>query len=186
MPSMSRLAAGLLVLALAGNAAAAVNKVTHRSGACTRDAAQWCPAKSAEGGFAVNLPLPFNGFTLTDDSGADVRRTDIIGSGLADGVRFMAQRLAYKGGAPMAKAWFDKLVAGEVTFGTFVSGGRGQVAGHPAANIVYADKDTRNHVRAVLAGSDIVLLIATMTPAQEAEHPGAIEKFLDSLSLQRP
>ena len=186
MASPSRLASGLIALACLSNAAhAAVNKVVHRTGACEKDADGWCTAKSTEGGFAANLPMAFNDYTITED-GAGVTRTDVIGGGTTDGIRFMVSRLAYKGGAATAKQYFDKFASGDTGMGKVVSARRGKLAGHDALDMAMDSAQGRSHVRMVLLDKDVIMMMSLMTPAQEAAHPGAIDQFLDSLRVTRP
>lgn len=129
--------------------------------------------------------MAFNDYTITED-GAGVTRTDPIGGGSTDGIRFTVTRLVYKGGAAMAKHYFDKFASGDTRMGTVVSARRGKVAGHDALDMAMDSAEGRSHVRMVLLDKDVIMMIGLMTPAQEAEHPGAIEQFLNSLHVTRP
>jgi hypothetical protein len=42
------------------------------------------------------------------------------------------------------------------------------------------------HMRTVLLDKDLIVMIGVMTVAQDAEHPGAMDQFLDSLVVTRP
>jgi hypothetical protein len=186
MACLPRLAAGLIALAcLCSVADAAVNKVVHQNGACQKDPDGWCIAKSAEGGFTAILPMAFNDYTITSDGDA-VTRTDVVGGGSTDGIRFMVDRLSYKGGAAMAKHYFDKFAGGDTGMGTVVSARRGKVAGHDALDMAMDSAEGRSHVRMVLLDKDVIMMVAFMTAAQEKEHPGAIDQFLNSLRVTRP
>lgn len=187
MVFLSRLAAGLIALACVSTAAqAAVNKVVHRTGACVKDADNWCTGKSTEGGFTVTLPMAFNDYTITEDNG-DFMRGDAIGGGSTDGIRFLVTRAVYKGGAAASRKIFDKTASGGGDdLGTVVSRRRGKVAGHDAVEVVVDTREGRMHMRSVLLDKDLIVMIGVMTVAQDAEHPGAMDQFLNSLVVTRP
>lgn len=183
MPPLSRLAAGLIALAcLSTTAHAAVTKVPHRTGACEKEKDGWCNAKAMDGSYRVSMPMPFNEFTILDP-GAFVPRSEAMGCGTTDGIRFMAVRTFYTGGAAAAKSTFDKVGADDGKLGKIVSLKHGKVDGHDAVDFVAESDQGRLHMRMVLLGDSMIGLTAFMPPGEDARHPGAVDQFIESLHV---
>jgi hypothetical protein len=96
----------------------------HRSQAGTLDASGWTHADSTMGAFSVSLPCLFNDFVVNvDQPDKPTRRIYALGCAQADGKRFAATRLEYRGGEAQARAVLDK-VSGSDTLGPVVGHGK--------------------------------------------------------------
>lgn len=183
MAPLSRLAAGLIALACLSSAAhAAVTKVPHRTAACEKAKDGWCTASASDGSFRVSMPMPFNEFTLLEP-GAFVPRTLAMGCGTTDGIRFMAARTFYTGGAAAARSTFDKIGVDDGKLGKVVSLKHGKVDGHDAVDFVAESDQGRLHMRTVLLGDSMIGLTAFMPPGADARYPGAVDQFIESLHV---
>ncbi|NQD37172.1 hypothetical protein HPT27_09050 [Permianibacter sp. IMCC34836] len=146
----------------------------HRHQAGELDSNGWTLAVSTEGNFSVQMPMPFNDFTVIADKSTDaVSRIDVIGSQSEEGVRISATR-----------ARFRNVGAGSQQFenvrrlGMWQAGATKPISfdinGYPAVEQQVGKDSTQAYGRTLLIGDDVVTLII--------EFPSVHRNIVDKLS----
>lgn len=176
------------VIAFAATAVAAQSGVTdgltmHRKDAGKPDKSGWVvDAASTGGAFRVALPCRFNDFTFEDTSeGSRTRRADTVGCATANGRRFSASRVTYRGGAREAEAFFNRGRA-EPPW----RGATQRIATHGALPMVestFEDARRCGHMRMIHAAPENVLLVVEAPKVACAGLAAASRRFFESLAI---
>lgn len=156
----------------------------HRKAAGTLDASGWTTAKSTDGAFSVRLPLKFNDFTMEmPTSNAKVARLFGIGGKTIEGIKFAAQRIAYRR-VKLARDYFARLESGEAfrarggTVKSFRFGDRA------AVEVTLENSRSIGHLRYVLLKDSLIFLIVEIPQERKAEvAKKTVRTFLDSLTV---
>jgi hypothetical protein len=154
----------------------------HRLQAGTLDPTGWALAESTRGAFSVKLPCKFNDFTIDDDTGADVARVHTVGCLRPDREKYSATRVQYRGES-MAARYFEKNAEPAAFHGAKKV--RSTLHGLPVIDIVPFERDQCAAMRFVLAGTEIVMMVAESPPEQCAALRTRIPAFLSSLEIRQ-
>ncbi len=154
----------------------------HRTQAGEADASGWMVAASTEGGFSVRLPLKFNDFTIAESNPkVPMLRAFVVGTKSQEGVKFSATRIVYRKGAESAKYFFSQFREGQGLGAKPVSVTSRKIGARSAVDIVLETASAVAYERAVLLGSDLLLMIIESPRSQEGLVQRLSATFLDSL-----
>ena len=166
---------------MAGPLQASASMQMHRAGAGQLDTSGWTDAVSTEGAFAVRLPVLFNDFSVTDNNPtAAVAKTDVIGGKRSDGVKFLATRIDYRAGAPVAQGYFAQFAGMKTLGGTPVNVRK--VTGLPFPTYDIEVNNTNNFAleRVMLIGPSLLMLQVEGPAASLATVRSAAATFFAS------
>lgn len=156
----------------------------HRLQAGDPDESGWVLAESTHGAFSARLPCAFNDFTVEDLTKIEnVSQSDIIGCQRPDGEKYLVARFQYRGGAKMAKSFFEKNKQASVFPGA-------KKAAFAFKNMLALDvsisEPTRcGTLRFLLVGATSILMVAE-APAAQCEHLNSrVSTFMSSLAVKR-
>jgi hypothetical protein len=155
----------------------------HRKDAGKPDKSGWVvDAASTGGAFRVALPCRFNDFTFEDTSeGSRTRRTDTVGCATANGRRFSASRIAYRGGAKEAEAFFNRGKSEPPWRGaTQRVGTHGEL---PMVESTFEDGRRCGHMRLIHAAPENVLLVVEAPKVACAGLASASRRFFESVAV---
>ena len=158
----------------------------HRLQAGTPNKKGWYEARSTEGLFRVELPIPFNDFTIAakDKEGRDVF-TYGIGSASAERITFGVTEA--RGARRKAESPEDALKSFVASFridGNTISEEKYfQYAGHPAVQFKLASTQSSASMRFIILPDRVFLLIVECPSAQRGHADTLINPFFESLEI---
>lgn len=164
-------------------AADATPMTMHRRQAGELDGNGWTLAVSTEGKFSVQMPMPFNDFTVTANKSTDaVSRIDVIGSQSEEGIKISATRARFRtaGGGSQQ---FEKIRR----IGMWQAGATKPVSfdfnGYPAVAQQVGNDSSQAYSRTLLVGDDVVTLIIEFPVAHRLVVDKLSRSFFDSLVI---
>lgn len=131
----------------------------HRIQDTTRDESGWYYAKSTEGNFSANLPLPFNDFTLTvNDSIVGVVKTYTIGSKTQEGIKFSITEMPYT--SKTLEPNFENLIQGFKKSGNIVAEvNKEEQEGYSAIFFLVTNKESGAYVKYIKTNKSMITMI---------------------------
>lgn len=158
--------------------------IMHRLQAGVVDQSGWVLAESTQGAYSAKLPCIFNDFTMDDLTGKEnVSQSYTIGCLRPDGEKYSVSRIQYRGGAEMAKAFFDRYKDKSA----FPGAKKTQLIfeGLPALDVVITEPTRCGTLRLLLAGPNTILMVAEAPAAQCRHLSSHISTFLSSLVVKK-
>jgi hypothetical protein len=152
----------------------------HRIDAGTFDARGWAVAESTNGGFAVQMPGPFNDFSVAGDPDGIADRIEGVGGKAPNGIVFTALKLVYKSPAT-AKEEFAKFKSGEGLPSPKIS--PAVVSGLDALDISFADEKSATNERIIIDGESIFTLTVEWPTDKSVPALAMYLPFLESFKL---
>jgi hypothetical protein len=155
----------------------------HRLQAGVVDQSGWAMAESTQGAYSAKLPCTFNDFTINDLTGKEnVSWTYGIGCRRPDGEKYSVVRVQYRNGEEMAKAFFDR---SKDTF-AFPGSKRKQLIfqGLPTVEVAVTEPTRCWTMRYLLAGSNVILMVAEAPAAQCRHLRSQVSTFFSSLVVK--
>lgn len=156
----------------------------HRKNAGVLDDSGWVTASSTNGGFSVRMPLTFSDFTVEMPlSNVNVARTFGIGAKSKEGIRFVAQRIAYRKPG-VARKYFSRIESGRAFPSKKAAPKSLRFEGHRAVDIKLENKTDIGRLRYVLRGDTMIYMIVEIPKAQRAAvSESMIRTFFESLKV---
>jgi hypothetical protein len=155
--------------------------VMHRIYAGKFDASGWAVAESTNGDFSVNMPGPFNDFSVASSPSDITERIEGIGGKAPNGISFSALKQVYREKGT-ASAQFDTFKSGGGLPGATVRpvtpGG-----GFHAWDIAYGDDASAGIERVILAGESLFTLTVEWPNAKANAAVGLIKQFIESFKV---
>jgi hypothetical protein len=158
----------------------------HRLQATTPAGSGWYLAKSTHGSFSVQLPVPFNDFTMSgNDPKLGALKTYCVGAQMANGIKFSATEIPMVPGMtspdlnrlPATLGDNDKKVFDVVN---------ASVAGWPAISFSVEGSGSGGFMRYVKTKSSLFVMILEYPRIQQLSASQLKSRFLDSLEFQTP
>ena len=152
----------------------------HRIDAGVFDARGWALAESTNGGFSVQMPGPFNDFSVSADPGGVADRIEGIGGKAPNGIVFTALKLIYKSPAT-ASDEFAKFKSGDGLPSPKINP---VVIGHlDAVDISFAEETSSTNERIVLDGENIFTLTVEWPTAKATPALAMYLPFVESFKI---
>lgn len=155
----------------------------HRLQAGAPDESGWALAESTHGAFSARLPCTFNDFTVEDLTGNEnVSRSDAVGCQRPDGEKYSVTRIHYRGGAKMAKSFFEK----NKQASAFPGAKKTAFAfkNMSALEVSISEPTRCGTLRFLLVGPTTVLMVAE-APAAQCEHLNSqVPTFMSSFAVK--
>src|SRR5262249_50167157 len=150
----------------------------HRVRAQTPGDSGWYLGESSRGSFSIQLPIPFNDFTLSgDDRKVGVLKTYCVGAQSAEGMKFSAVEAAVVRGA--ASPDLDQLPLELAKGGQKVMGAdRTPVSGWPSVSFSIVSSESGAYVRYIRARTSLFILTLEYPAARAAEAASLKFRFL--------
>ena len=172
----------LVALVVTASAAAAAPQLEfHRKEACEPAPDGWCLARSTQGGFSVELPMPVNDFMLPADTlkTGGKASAHVVGGVYRGAAKLSATCLRYVEGKPDAKAIHENVSA---KFGKPQPYERAGLEGQR-----YRVQEPQRSADAVsFVGADYQCLLVAEVTGDTPLPPEMVERFFGSFSLSTP
>ena len=155
----------------------------HRSQATTRGTGGWYLAKSTEGHFTVQLPVPFNDYTITtDDANVGVMKTYCIGGKNKAGLKFSATEtpITAKMNRPDVEALLKNFNDGNNAIAQI---DRATFFGNDAISFKIKAAASNGYIKYVITSKSLITMILEYPAAQEGAAAGVVKRFFESLKL---
>lgn len=163
-----------------GSAKEKAQRVMHRVQAETPGGSGWYLGESTDGSFQVQLPIPFNDFTLsvTDPEGKTTK-VWCIGAQSSEGIKFSAVEVPFIPGAPEPD--FEKMPQ---SLGQGIGNFRREpYAGWPSVSFSLTTHNSGAYVRHVRTPASMIILTLEY-PTERREDAALVKsRFLDSLKF---
>ena len=157
----------------------------HRLQAGVPDESGWVLAKSTQGAFSVRMPCTFNDFNLDDLTGQEnVSRSYVVGCKRPDGEKYSVTRIEYRGGAEMARRFFEKNKRASAFPGAKKNALT--VKDSPALDITISEPKRCGTLRFLLVGPTTILMAAEAPVAQCRHLNSQVPSFMESLAIDEP
>lgn len=153
----------------------------HRTQAGALDAEGWAVAESSKGNFSVQLPCKFNDFSVTESSGA-VEKAHVLGCLQADGRKFSATSVEYRGEGSVAKQYFDAAARDGVL--PDASAKALIFAGSPALEAAAVKNERCGFARMVRSGNRNLMLVVEAPVKACGDLQSVAIKFFESLKVK--
>jgi len=153
----------------------------HRIQASQPDESGWSLAESTNGNFSVRLPIPFQDFSVSEDSpDSETLVADTVGGTSAEGIKFSATKITYR--LPGGAARRFEMVKNGLSFAS-ENVTLTKFGDNDAANIECRSSTSGASMRAVLIGEHLFMLIVEWPAAEQKLAKRLAPVFLDSLRV---
>jgi hypothetical protein len=152
----------------------------HRIDAGSFDVRGWALAESTNGGFSVQMPGPFNDFSVSGDPDGVADRIEGLGGKAPNGIVFSALKLLYKSPAT-ASDEFAKFKSGEGLPSPKIT--PAVVNRLDAVDISFADEKSSTNERIIIDGANIFTLTVEWPTDKSAPALAVYLPFLESFKI---
>jgi hypothetical protein len=152
----------------------------HRLDAGNFDARGWAVAESTNGGFSVQMPGPFNDFSVSGDPEGVAERIEGIGGKAPNGIVFTALKLVYKNPGTASEE-YTKFKSGEGLPSAKIA--PAVVNRLDAVDISFADETSSTNERIVLDGESIFTLTVEWPTAKSTPALAMYLPFVESFKI---
>jgi uncharacterized protein YjeT (DUF2065 family) len=156
----------------------------HRVQATTVGDSGWYLAESTHGSFSVQLPIPFNDFTLTaTDPKAGTIKTYTVGGQSVEGMKFSATEMPLASGR--APPDIDGIPKSFERDGQHLSDVvKASFLGWPSITLSVAGPQSGAYMRYVWTSNSVITVILEYPAARRSEAALLKARFLDSLKIK--
>jgi hypothetical protein len=158
----------------------------HRVQAETPGDSGWYLGESTHGSFAVQIPIPFNDFTLSaKDPKLGIIRTYCIGAQSSEGLKFGAIEAPFVQG--MSPPDLDAMPLAMVKEGLAIKDvDKAPHSGWPSVSFSVSGRESGAYVRYVRTPSSLITLTLEYPVAWHPQATSLKSRFLDSLRVKVP
>ncbi len=168
------------------DAAAKPKMEMHRLQATTPGDAGWYLAESTHGSFSVQLPIPFNDFTLTaTEPASGTVKTYAVGAQSAEGIRFSAIKMPFLLGKTPPD--LDQIPQDLARSGQQVSDVvKSSFSGWPCISFSVISSQSGAYMRHIRTSDGVIIMVLEYPAAHRPEAVPLKSRFLDSLKIKTP
>jgi hypothetical protein len=170
----------LLALPLCALGQSAPPTLMHRIVAGSFDSSGWALAESTNGDFSIEMPGPYNDFTVLGDPDGVAERIEGIGGKAPNGIAFSALKMIYKTKGT-ANTEFEKFKKGEGLPSAKVT--PVTISGLQALDIAFTDEASSASERVILVGEDLFTLTVEWPVAESTPALAMFKPFVDSFKV---